>query len=473
MPTNLPINGTPSSGGGSGAVDSVNGRTGDVTLNKTDVTLSNVDNTADLAKPISTATQTALSGKAASAHTHATTDVSGLDTALSGKAALVHNHVTSDVTGLDTALNGKVGTGDTRLSDAREWTEATVPQAEAEAGTATTRRAWTSERVRQAIAAWWGGIVGTVVQQSDIGTAPNEIPLNQYLGEMAYQNYNAVQITGGKIGGVAISDIARTVLTREELDTINSSTNLTLRGGGVNLLTYSEQFDNAAWSKNRVTVIANATVAPDGTLSADRLVEDTTTGSHNAIRLGFSFTASTTYTVSFYAKPAGRNFVALRTSGSAFSSALLYFNLTTGTVTVINAGGVTASSATSVGNGWYRCVATFTATSTTIDNLIFDAAQDTSNFTYTGDGTSGIYIWGAQLVSGTEPGPYTKTEADAITTAAPALIDAPLGTALAIKSGTVPVRRGDMSFELASDTSLIVKVKGSDGIVRSTTLTLA
>ena len=46
---------------------------------------------------------------------------------------------------------------DPRLTDPREWSAATVPQAEAEAGTATTRRAWTAERVRQAMLGWWGG----------------------------------------------------------------------------------------------------------------------------------------------------------------------------------------------------------------------------------------------------------------------------------------------------------------------------
>lgn len=46
-------------------------------------------------------------------------------------------------------------TDDARLADAREWTASTVSQAEAEAGTATTRRAWTAQRVFQAIAAWW------------------------------------------------------------------------------------------------------------------------------------------------------------------------------------------------------------------------------------------------------------------------------------------------------------------------------
>lgn len=105
-----------------------------------------------------------------------------------------NSHPMSAITGLSTALAGKVdksmfvyaGTGlngggalsasvtlsvkygsaagtaaegnDPRLSDSREWTAQTVPQAEAEAGTATTRRAWTAQRVRQAIAAWWNGV---------------------------------------------------------------------------------------------------------------------------------------------------------------------------------------------------------------------------------------------------------------------------------------------------------------------------
>lgn len=54
-------------------------------------------------------------------------------------------------------IEGAVGDDDPRLSDAREWTAATVSQEEAEDGTATTRRAWTAQRVRQAIVAWWNG----------------------------------------------------------------------------------------------------------------------------------------------------------------------------------------------------------------------------------------------------------------------------------------------------------------------------
>lgn len=94
----------------------------------------------------------------------------------------------------DAYLVYKAGAWGSMAIGAGEWTAATVDQAEAEAGTATTRRAWTAERVRQAIAAWWQTVVGTVLQQSDIGTAPNEIPLNQHLGGMAYQSPDSVVI---------------------------------------------------------------------------------------------------------------------------------------------------------------------------------------------------------------------------------------------------------------------------------------
>lgn len=66
-----------------------------------------------------------------------------------------HTHTTAQVTGLDSALAGKASNNDPRLTDSREWSAATVTQAEAEAGTASTRRAWTAQRVRQAINAWW------------------------------------------------------------------------------------------------------------------------------------------------------------------------------------------------------------------------------------------------------------------------------------------------------------------------------
>lgn len=96
------------------SVNSVAGKTGDVLLVKADVGLGSVDNTSDIAKPISTATQTALDAKAASAHTHAVADTTGLQTALDGKAAVSHNHAIGSVTNLQPTLDAKYvkpGTG--------------------------------------------------------------------------------------------------------------------------------------------------------------------------------------------------------------------------------------------------------------------------------------------------------------------------------------------------------------------------
>ncbi|MCL1870990.1 MAG: hypothetical protein FWF90_11335 [Promicromonosporaceae bacterium] len=79
---------TGSGGGTGGAVTSVAGKTGAVSLVKADVGLAQVDNTADTAKPVSTPQAAALSGKANTVHTHEVADVSGLQAALDSKAGL-------------------------------------------------------------------------------------------------------------------------------------------------------------------------------------------------------------------------------------------------------------------------------------------------------------------------------------------------------------------------------------------------
>ena len=80
-----------------------------------EVGLANVDNTSDANKPVSTATATALAGKAALVHTHVIGDVTGLQLALDGKSAIGHSHIVSDVTGLQAALDSKSALGHTHL----------------------------------------------------------------------------------------------------------------------------------------------------------------------------------------------------------------------------------------------------------------------------------------------------------------------------------------------------------------------
>jgi hypothetical protein len=190
-----------------------------------------------------------------------------------------------------------------------------------------------------------------------------------------------------------------------------------------NLFTYSEQFDNAAWTKVNSSITANTIVAPDGALTGDKLVEDTTASSTHLITKSISFTSGTAYTYSIFAKQAeaGR-YIQLSFPSSAFTSTLRgTFDLTNGT---FQAAASATAAITSVGNGWYKCSITATATATASGTLgIFIANSSAATLaavTYTGNGYSGIYIWGAQLEAGAFPTSYILTGASQVTRAADA-----------------------------------------------------
>lgn len=81
-----------------------------------------------------------------------------------------------------TKIANSVSSSDARLTNSREWTGATVSQAEAEGGIASTRRAWTAQRVRQAINAWWqlvtSGFGRNLVSASNEAAARNILQLS-------------------------------------------------------------------------------------------------------------------------------------------------------------------------------------------------------------------------------------------------------------------------------------------------------
>jgi hypothetical protein len=197
------------------------------------------------------------------------------------------------------------------------------------------------------------------------------------------------------------------------------SLGLLIEESRTNLLTYSEEFNNAAWTKSRSSITANTIVAPDGTLTGDKLVEDTTaTSTHQATRT-FNAVSGTTYTATIYAKAAERGFAGIGLGDGAFGATnIVTINLSTGATSVIS--GTATAASTFVGNGWYRVSVTATATSTeTAINRIY-ASNSGTTVSYTGDGYSGIYIWGAQLEAGAFPTSYIPTVASQVTRSADA-----------------------------------------------------
>lgn len=106
--------------GGDAAVLSVNAQIGEVVLDKSDVGLSNVDNTSDAAKPISTATQTALDTKASSTHTHTSSQVTDFDAEVDNNATVAANtaarHTHANQATLDATTASFTTAKDTKLT---------------------------------------------------------------------------------------------------------------------------------------------------------------------------------------------------------------------------------------------------------------------------------------------------------------------------------------------------------------------
>jgi hypothetical protein len=160
-------------------------------------------------------------------------------------------------------------------------------------------------------------------------------------------------------------------------------------------------------------VIGGLITAPDGTLTADLITENTATTSHQIRSIGATYTTGNAYTISVYAKNAsGSRFLniypPLSASGNGFGS----FNLIAGTAATTAGTGSASASITDVGNGWYRCSVSFVAQTTITPSTaayfglsdVISQAEDS----YTGDGTSGIYLWGAQLEAASAASTYTR-----------------------------------------------------------------
>jgi hypothetical protein len=158
---------------------------------------------------------------------------------------------------------------------------------------------------------------------------------------------------------------------------------------GDNLYTHAEQFDNAVYSLLNATVFPNAVTAPDGTYTADKLIENTALGVHNISRVTATG-AGTVYMDTIYLKAAERSVVRIFTNYSGSGDSVI--DLITGVITNGTANNYTAQS---VGNGWFKVSRLFTSTGG--NTAQYNLRQSSSVENYTGDGISGVYVWGAKL----------------------------------------------------------------------------
>ena len=214
--------------------------------------------------------------------------------------------------------------------------------------------------------------------------------------------------TGTFIGSNGLIQSAANHAARFDHDPITRACNgLLIEESRANLLKYSQEFENIAWTPTASTVSANVAVAPDGTTTADKLIPTVTSSQHYASSTITS--AASTYTVTVYAKADGYNWLWFNAAGSGSPATdLCWFDVLNGVTGTAQVNATT--SIQSMGNGWFRCVcswAAFTVGTPAIWIAISTANNQSTAFA--GDGTSGIIIWGAQIEAGPSASSYIPT----------------------------------------------------------------
>jgi hypothetical protein len=178
---------------------------------------------------------------------------------------------------------------------------------------------------------------------------------------------------------------------------------LLVEPAATNLLLRSEEFDNAYWNLSNTTIIPNAANAPNGTLTADKIYP-TTTGSIRSISRNTLITLNA-HAGSVFAKWDGGTIEIITLTRGSLAD--ISFNVRTGQIVGTIPAGMTAS-ISSFSDGWYRCAWAYNSANTlTFYQLVLSSSAN--SFSVTANGTDGIFLWGAQLETGSVATSYIPT----------------------------------------------------------------
>ena len=203
------------------------------------------------------------------------------------------------------------------------------------------------------------------------------------------------------------ASVKEVLVAAADLDFTRSTTGTRVNPDGLiedvswNLVTYSEEFDNAAWNKTRSSIIADTEVSPSGVSDADTLTA-TVTGTNGSWTRKVLSSLTGDYVLSIFAKENTSPYLQLRLDGVGG----VVFDLSDGTIKQ-ETGAIGAVS--SYDNGWYRCsILVSASSSTTVLYIVGNSSMTTASWAST-NGDS-CYIWGGQLNVGTTVKTYLPTQ---------------------------------------------------------------
>jgi len=245
---------------------------------------------------------------------------------------------------------------------------------------------------------------------------------------------------GGQIERGVMTDYIATTSAAVSVGPVSGLPRLDYSGGATcpslklepqrsNLVTFSESFDNAAWSKNGISITANNAVSPDGYTNADLITADGTITEHYILQ-GQSASVKT---ISVFAKMGSQRYLQILTGGSA--AALANYDLQTGAVGGL--GAATTASMVDYGNGWWRLI--LTSTDALTNNIYFCFASSLSAGRFEAFSSTGtLWLWGAMAENGASYATsYIPTLSSAVTRVADAASKSGIASLIGQSEGTL------------------------------------
>jgi hypothetical protein len=265
---------------------------------------------------------------------------------------------------------------------------------------------------------------------------------------------------------------------------LNGRRQLALNDQATNLLLWSGDLGNAAWTPSGVSVSAVAGAAPDGG-PAHAVLPGASASTFKEMQQNVAATSGQSYCFSCFARANGYRYVQLVGTGSVMGTFKVNIDLQTGAETDYAAGTATnvARGIIAYPNGWYRLWISLQALSSSSSARlgvdIIPAATSARGVSWSGDGTSSVLIWGQQIETGAIPTPYVATTNATVTRAIESARFSPLLEAVLQRPAASVVVRGQAMTRAsgrivgASGGALVAASSGLTQIVQEGSATLA